>query len=115
MAGLGFKKIGEWSASAVSYVGEMIESRIEPGEMDPSKKEKLEVIAEKSKAAQSTVTGVATAVATPVIKTGSDIGSKISHDMETSKYSSVRKLNDVAHSSIKAGGAVLGGLWSGLC
>ena len=93
----------------------MIESKIAPGEMDPSKKEKLEVLAEKSKAAQSTVTGVAAAVATPVIKTGTNIGNRIAHDMETSQYAAVRKVNDVANSSLKASKTAFWGFWGGLC
>lgn len=44
VVGEGFKIMGGWSASAVNYVGEFIESKVSPGELSENNKQRVEVV-----------------------------------------------------------------------
>lgn len=44
VVGESFKIMGGWSASAVNYVGEFIESKVSPGELSENNKQRVEAV-----------------------------------------------------------------------
>ena len=78
VVGESFKIMGGWSASAVNYVGEFIESKVSPGELSENNKQRVEVVSQKTKAATETVVGVTATISKPIIETTTQLGNNAS-------------------------------------